>query len=130
MGDAEVLAGGEEEVVFDGVGGGEGDGVHDGVEGAVGLFECGEEGVDFGVDGDVALVGLGVLELGDEGVGFFLEALVLVADGEGGAGFGQLLGDAPGDAAFVGQAEDDGDFAFEVDHFGAFSFQMRLRPKG
>ena len=45
-----------------------------------------------------------------------LEALVLVADGEGGAGFGELLGDAPGDAALVGEAEDYGDFAFEIDH--------------
>ena len=69
MGDAEVVAGGEEEVVFDGVGGGVGDGVDEDVEGAVGLFESGEEGVDLGVDGDVALVGFCVAELGDEGVG-------------------------------------------------------------
>ncbi len=45
-----------------------------------------------------------------------LEALVLVADGQGGAGFGEFLGDAPGDAALVGEAEDDGDFAFEINH--------------
>ena len=130
MGDAEVLAGGEEEVIFDCVGGGEGDGVHDGVEGAVGLFEGGEEGVDLCVDGDVALVSLRVLEFRDESVGFFLEAFVLVADCECGAGFGELLGNAPGDAAFIGEAEDDRDFAFEINHGVASSFQMRLRPKG
>ncbi len=81
VGDAEVVAGGEEEIVFDCVGRGEGDGVDDDVEGAVGLFEGGEEGVDLGVDGDVALVSFGVFELGDERVGFLLEAFVLVADG-------------------------------------------------
>ncbi len=88
MGDAEVFAGGEEEVVFDCFGRGEGNSVHEDVEGAVGLFERGEEGVNLGIDGDVTLVGLGVLEFGNESVGFFFEALVLVADGEGGAGFG------------------------------------------
>jgi hypothetical protein len=130
VGDAEVFTGGEEEVVFDGVGGGEGDRVDDDVEGAVDLFQGGEESVDLGVGADVALIGFGVLEFGDEGVGFFLEALVLVADGEGGAGFGELLGYAPGDAALVGEAEDDGDFAFEINHGGADSFQCGLRPKG
>ncbi len=91
---------------------GEGYGVDDRVQRPVGLLELGEEGLDLGVGGDVALVGAGVLELGDEGVGFPFEALVLVADGEGGAGFGELLCDAPGDAALVGEAEDDGYFAF------------------
>ena len=75
-----------------------------------------EDGVDFGVDGDVTLEDLGVAELGDEGFGFFFEALALVADGEAGSGLGELLGDSPGDAAFVGEAEDDGDFAGEIDH--------------
>ena len=125
MGDAEVVAGGEEEVVFDRVGGGEGYGVDEDVEGAVGFFEGGEEGVDLGVEGDVALVGFGVGKRGGEVVGVPLEALVLVADGEGGAGFGELLGDAPGDAALVGEAEDDGDFAFEINHGEAGSFQVR-----
>ncbi len=83
------------------------------------VFELLEEGVDLGVDGDVALEGLGAGEVGGELFGFALEALVLVADGEGGAGFGELLGDAPGDAALVGEAEDDGDFAFEIDHGGS-----------
>ena len=80
------------------------------------VFELFEDGVDLGVDGDVALEGFGVGEIGGELFGFALEALVLVADGEGGAGFGELLGDAPGDAALVGEAEDDGYFAFEIDH--------------
>ncbi len=55
-------------------------------------------------------------EIGGELFCFALEAFALVADGEGGAGLGELLGDAPGDAALVGEAEDDGYFAFEIDH--------------
>ncbi len=88
----------------------------------VGLGEGGEDGVDLVVEGYVALEGSAGLpsrgELGGEGFGVALEALGLVADGEGGAGFGELLADGPGDAALVGKAEDDGDFAFEVDHEG------------
>src|SRR5260370_14790319 len=47
VGDAEVFAGGEEEVVFDGVGGGEGYGVHNRWQGSVGIFGGGAEGGDF-----------------------------------------------------------------------------------
>ena len=94
----------------------EADGVDEDVEFAVGGFELLEDGVDVGVDGDVAAEGFGAGEIGGELFGFALEALALVADGEGGAGFGELLGDAPGDAALVGEAEDDGYFAFEIDH--------------
>ncbi len=85
---------------------------------AVGLSEGGEDGVDLLVEGYVALEGFGgtVGQLGGEGFGVALQALGLVADGERGAGFGELLADGPGDAALVGEAEDDGDFALEVDH--------------
>ena len=114
VGDAEVFAGGVEDSVLDVWG--EADGVDEDVELAVGGFELLEDGVDVGVDGDVAAEGLCAGKVGGELFGFALEALVLITDGEGGAGFGELLGDAPGDAALVGEAEDDGDFAFEVDH--------------
>ena len=78
-----------------------------------------EGGVDLVVAGDVALEGAGgagLAEVCDELFGFALEALGLVAEDEGGAGFGELLGDGVGDAALVGDAEDDGDFALDVDH--------------
>jgi len=83
---------------------------------SVGGSELLEDTVDVGVDGDVAAEGLSSGEVGGELFSFALETLVLVADGEGGAGFGELLGDGPGDAALVGEAEDDGYFAFEVNH--------------
>jgi hypothetical protein len=118
VGDAEVVALGVEDVVLDV--GSEADGVDEDVDLSIGGFELLEDGVDVGVDGDVAAEGFGAGEIGGELFGFALEALVLVADGEGGAAFGELLGDTPGDAAFVGEAEDDGDFAFEVDHVGGW----------
>ncbi len=62
--------------------------VDDDVEFAVGGFELLEDGVDVGVDGDVATEGLGAGEVGGELFGFALEALALITDGEGGAGFG------------------------------------------
>ena len=51
-------------------------------------FELLEDGVNVGVDGDVAAKGSCAGEIGGELFGFALEALVLVADGEGGASFG------------------------------------------
>ncbi len=123
VGDAEAFAAGEEEVVLDLVGGGEGYGVDYGVDGAVGLFDDGEEGVDLGVAGDVALVSSGGGEGGGELFGVALESFVLVADGECRASLGEFLGNAPGDAALVGEAEDDGDFAFEINHVAIDSFR-------
>ena len=119
MRNAEVFTLGVENGVLDV--GREADGVDEDVDGAVGGFELGEDGFDLVVVGYVALEGscgltLGGGKLGGEGFGFALEAFGLVADGEGGAGFGELLCDGPGDGALVGEAEDDGDFAGEVDH--------------
>jgi hypothetical protein len=92
------------------------DGVDQDVELAVGCFELLEDAVDFGVMGDVAAEYLHRPQAvgGQPGGEFFcftLQALGLVADGERGAGLGETLADAPGDAALVGEAEDDGDFA-------------------
>ena len=86
------------------------------VELAVLFHERGEELFDLAIGGDVALEAGGAGEFLDEVLGFELHALVLVTDGQGSAGLGELLCDAVGDAALVGEAEDDGYFAFEVNH--------------
>ena len=65
-----------------------------------------EELGDLVVAGDVALEAGGVGQGGDHVVGFLLEALVLVGDGELGSGLLHVLGDGPGNAAFVGHAKD------------------------
>ncbi len=81
--------------------------MHQGVELAVALPELGEELGDFFVARNVAAKGLGAGEFGDQRLRVFFEPLVLVGDGELGAGLLELLRDSPGDAALVGQAEDD-----------------------
>ncbi len=121
VGDVEVFAGGEEEVVVHGGGGGEGDGVDEGVDFAEVLFDLGEDVVDLVVFGDVALEGLGgagLAEIFEELLGLFAEAFGLVAEDQGGSGFGEFLRDAVRDGALVGEAEDDGDFALHVNHSG------------
>ena len=115
VGHAEVFAGSSQDIVYFHIGR-ESDGVDEDVELAIDVFELLEDGVDVRVDGDVAAEGFGAGEIRGELFGFALETLALIADGKGGAGFGELLGDGPSDAAFVGEAEDDGDFAFEIDH--------------
>ena len=116
MGDAEAFAAGVDEFAAQIGSGGEGDGVDEDVELAVLLLERGKEGVDLAVDGDVALEAGGAGKLVDEVLGFELHALVLVADGQGGAGCVEFLGDAPGDGTLVGQPEDHGRFACQIDH--------------
>ena len=69
------------------------------VEFAVGGLELLEDGVDVSIDGDVAAEGFGVRQVGGKLVGIALETLVLVADGEGGACFGELLGNEIGRAS-------------------------------
>src|SRR6185503_18496119 len=103
----------------------EADGVDENVELAVGGLELLEDVVDVGIDGDVALEGAGAGQVGGKFLGVPLKALILVADSEGCPGFGELLGDAPGDAALVGEAEDDGYFAFEIDHVGCAPNRFR-----
>ena len=119
VGDAEVLAGGEEEIVLDGVGGREADGVDEDIDLWEGGGDLGEERVDVLVAGDVALesaAGSGLAEIVEQFFGFALEALGLVGEDQGGAGLGQLLGYAVGNAALVGEAEDDGHFSLQIDH--------------
>ena len=118
-----------EEVALELGGGGEGDGVDEDVELAVLLFERGEEGVDLGVVGDVALEAGGAGKFGDEAFGFVLHALVLVADGQGCAGFVEFLGDAPGDGTLVGQPEDHGRLTRQIDH-SFFFLRCRCSVQG
>ena len=114
--DAEAFAAGIDELAAKIGGGGKGYGVDEDVELAVLVFERGKEGVDFAVDGDVALETGGAGKLLDEVLGFELHALVLVADGQGGSGCVEFLGDAPGDGTLVGEPEDHGRFACQIDH--------------
>ncbi len=116
MRDAEAVAAGVDEFTLEIGGGSEGNGVHKNVELAVLLFESGEQGVDLGVDGNVALKAGGPGQVGDEAFGFELHALVLITDGQRGAGRVQLLGDAPGDGTLVGQPEDHGRLTCQIDH--------------
>lgn len=127
MGDAEPLAAGQQEIVLNLIGRCEGYGMDEDIELAVGLLESGKEGVDLGVDGEVALERPGIGERGGQLVGVTLETLALIADGECGPGVRELLGDSPGDTALVGESEDDGDFALEIDHdFRCFSSEISL----
>ena len=86
------------------------------VELAVAIFQLGKDALDVGVGGDVALEELGTGEFGGEVLGVGAEALVLVADGEIDSGGMELLGDGPGDRAFVREAEDYRSAAFQVEH--------------
>jgi len=119
QGEGEVSALGEEEVVVHGRGGREGYGVDEGVDDREGGGDLCERGFDLLVRGNVHLDGAGLAGLAeglDELFGLFLQALGLVAEDERGSGGGELFGDGIGDAAFVGNAENDGDFALHVDH--------------
>ncbi len=107
---------GAREVVLQRVGGSEADAVDQDMELAVALFELGEDAVDIGVGGDVALEGWAPRKVGDQVLGVGAEAFILIADGEVDSGGVKLLGDGPGDAAFVGEAEDDGGAAFQIEH--------------
>ena len=104
---------------LDGVGGGEGDGVNDGVDDGEGFRDLREGGVDLLVGGDVKLDGAAAACLAQrlqKVFGLFFQALGLVAEDERGAGIGEGFGDGVGDAAFVGDAEHDGDLTLHGDH--------------
>ena len=116
MRNAETIAAGVEERAAEIFGGRVGHGVDEDVELAVFLLQRGEQRFDFGVARYVALETAGAGELVDQVFGLGLHALVLVADGQGGAGRMQFLGDAPGDGTLVGQPEDYGRFACQIDH--------------
>ena len=64
----------------------------------------------------VALEAAGAAEFVDQVFGLGPHALVLVTDGQGGAGLVKFLGDAPGNRALVGQPKDHGGLARQVDH--------------
>src|SRR5581483_6656481 len=89
--------------------------VHQRVQLTVALAELGEELVNFRIVRDVALEGLRVGKIGDEIAGLLREALVLVSDGQLRAGLLQFLRYSPGDAALVGDSEDDRDPSFQAD---------------
>ncbi len=119
MSECEVGTLGEQEVILDGVGGREGDGVNERVDDREGSGDLSEGGVDLFVGADVELDGAGFAGLAegfDEFLGLFLQPLGLVTEDECGSSGGELFGDGIGDAAFVGNAENDGDFALHVDH--------------
>ena len=116
VGDAEALAAGVNELAAQLSGRREGHGVDEDIELAVFLFERGEEGFNLLVVGDIALETARAGQLGDEVFGLEPHAVILIANGQGGAGLVQFLGDAPGDGTLVGQPEDHGRLTRQIDH--------------
>ena len=119
VGDAEVLARGEQEIFFEGVGGSKADGVDEDIDLRVGGGDLREERVDVLVAGDVALEGAadaGLAQVVEQFFGFALEAFGLVREDQGRSGLGQLLSYAVGNAALICQAEDDGHLSLQIDH--------------
>ena len=117
MGDGEVFAGGVQHGVLDV--GREADGVNDGVDGRKGFPDLRKSGINLSILAHVALDQLATVllaKLGQELLGVLAQALGLVAEHKGRAGLGEGFCDGVGDAALVGNAEDDGHLALHVDH--------------
>ena len=98
---------------------GEADRVHDGVQDREGGFDLREGGVDLLVGGDVALdepAFFALAQVGEQLFGVLAKAIALVAEDEGGAGVRQRFGDAVGNAALIGDTEDDGDLPLHINH--------------
>src|SRR4051794_17089062 len=105
MGDLEVLARGEEEVVLHRICGSKCHTVHQGVDLAVSGFKFGEKLVDLGVVGHVAPESRRAWEIGDQVLGFLLQPFILISNDELRASGLQLLRDRPGNAPLVGDTE-------------------------
>ena len=89
--------------------------MNENVQLAVSVFQLRENAGDVIVLGNVAHKSLGAGKRKDEIFGFLFETLVLVGDGQFCSGGMQTLCDGPGDAAFIGDSEDDGHAAFEAE---------------
>ena len=83
-----------------------GDRMHQEVDLAPLLLQHCEGGVDGRGIGDVAMAEHEAADLGGERLDALLERIALIGEGELGAGRVACLGDAPGDRAVVGKAED------------------------
>jgi hypothetical protein len=114
--DAKALAAGVEELALELLRGRVGDSVHKDVNPGILLFQRGKQRYDVLIVGDIALEAAGAGEIVDQVPGLGFHAFVLVADGQSGSGLVKLLGDAPCDGALVGQPEDHGCLACQIDH--------------
>ena len=72
-----------------------------------------EQASDLGVIGNVALEALRAGQRFDQVLGLQRQPLVLVGEGQARTGRVQLLRDGPGDAALVGDSEDNRGTSFE-----------------
>ncbi len=79
-------------------------------------FKRCEQRLNFQIVGDVALEAASAGEIVDKVFGLGFHALVLITDGQSGAGLMQLLGDAPCDGALVCQPENYGCLTCQIDH--------------
>ena len=116
MRDAEAFAAGVDELALQILGGRVGNGVHQDVDLRVLFLERREQGCDLLVVRHVALETAGAAEFVDQILGLGAHALVLVTDGQGGAGLVKFLGDAPGNRALIGQPKHHGCLARQVNH--------------
>ena len=79
----------------------------DEIDAAPQALRFGENAVEGGGLGDVAMAEHGRVELGGQGLDPPLEGVALIGQGQFGAVGAGRLGDAPGDGAVVGDAEDE-----------------------
>ncbi len=118
---AEAVAAGRDELAFEVFLLGERDGVDEAVDRAELGLGLGEEGVELVVLADVAGFDEIAAGLGRQGSDAVLQRLAGVAEANGGAFLMEGLRDAPGDGAFVGDAEDQGFLAAHQSHGKALS---------
>src|SRR5690606_13342725 len=90
---------------------GEADGVDEEIQLAPFLLDRGEDGVDGGAVGDVAMAGDKGADLFRQRLDALLQRVALIGKGQFRALIGAGLGDAPGDGAVVRDAKDDAAFA-------------------
>ena len=114
MRNAETLARGGYKLSLQFVGGSKSHAVYQNIQLPVTLLEFLEEPGNLGVIGNVAHKSLSPRERSNQIPSFLLQSLVLIGDGELGAGIVQALRDRPGNAAFVRYSEDNRDSTFKT----------------
>src|SRR5437588_5483840 len=112
MCDTEAFARGHQEIALEFFGRRKGNTVDQGVQKTIAFFEFGEEMVNLEVVRDIAAKGLGARQSGYQVLGFGFEPLILIGNRQPRARGLHGLRYAPGDAALVGHAENDGGASF------------------
>jgi len=117
--DAEVLAAGEQKIVLERIGRRKRDRVDENVDFRKYGGNLREDRVDLLVARYIAAERAprsSLAQVFQQLFGLALQPLRLVGEHQRRPRLGQLLRHAVGDAAFIGQAEDDGHFALQIDH--------------